>query len=485
MKTQTMCRHARAGHGTQRTCEKRLPYGHAQQEGFFGRMFPQLSALEVEGQQLRELAEGMAQAKTQDHVDLPAGYTYLGQFIDHTITLDTTPLGEFNNDPDRIRNFRTPRLDLDSVYGGGPEVDRHLYDTDEKKLLIGTTNKKPGQGDPSLQPEMPNDLPRTSAGYAIIGDLRNDENLIVAQTHLAFLKLHNKVVDDNKDYSFEQARIEVLHNFQWVVLNDFLPRMIQPCVLQDVLENGRKFYNYECGRWAEPFMPVEFSGAAYRFGHSLVRDNYDFNRVFKEGGFASATLERLFNFTRLSGDKKDFENRIPIPSDWIIDWRRFYQLSDEVKPNLAKAFDGSIAITLKDVPNVGKIGSLPARNLLRGHQLGLPSGQAVARLIGAPVVKPADLSRGTDGQAAKDAGLVQESPLWFYILKEAEVTQEGRCLGPVGSRIVAEVFVGLLQADHESYLVRNPKFEPTFPQKGTKFEMADILRFVDDINPIG
>lgn len=475
------------------------PLSEFAQIGKFGRMFPSLRPLSASVESLTELGQAMLDNNTEDsagdNVSVPAGYTYLGQFIDHDITLDTTALQEILVDPLAVRNFRTPMLDLDSLYGSGPEVQPYLYDlADPELFLIGLTNESPGGGDPDVPTKLPNDLPRVPSTLAVIGDPRNDENLIVAQLHLAFLKFHNKIVKGIRDESikqesplrkspFEEARDLVIWHYQWIVLHDFLPRIIDNEQLNLVLKEGRRFYRFK----EEPFIPVEFSVAAYRLGHSMIRAVYDYNRVFTPlpGGATPATLELLFMFTAKSGNLGDFAN-IPIPSDWIIDWRRFFELDPDVPVNPSRKLDPFLADPLKNLPNVPEPSSLAVRNLRRGSSLGLPPGQSIARRMGFKPLTSDEIAQGPDGVVAKKHKFDIETPLWYYILKEAQIQGGGKHLGQVGSRIIAEVFVGLLEADSSSFLVRKPDWKPTLPaqQPGT-FTMVDLLNFVGDINPIG
>jgi hypothetical protein len=460
-------------------------------------MFPELRALTPPLEALEELGDAMNDAKPEsprgDNKNVPAGYTYLGQFIDHDITFDTTALQEIIVDPLAVRNFRTPMLDLDSLYGSGPNVQPYLYQLSDPELfLIGNTNEQPGGGDPNVPTKLPNDLPRAQSGLAIIGDPRNDENLIVAQLHLAFLKFHNKIVAGIRDGSieqespirktaFEEARDLVIWHYQWIVLHDFLRRILDNEQLDQVLHEGRRFYKFD----QEPFIPIEFSVAAYRLGHSMIRAVYDYNRVFTPRGGIPATLELLFNFTAKSGSQ-DGLTSVPIPSDWIIDWRRFFEIDPNVPVGFSRELDPFLVDPLKNLPNVPKPNSLAVRNLQRGRSVSLPSGQSVARFMGFKPLAKSKIAQGPDGKVAKKHKFDIESPLWYYILKEAQIQGQGKRLGQVGSRIVAEVFVGLLQADSSSFLARNPEWKPTLPAKepGT-FTMADLLRFVDDINPIG
>lgn len=489
------------------------PPGEFSQTGKFGRMFPRLRPFTPSIESLDELGEAMAEKKLEagevdnpegDNKEVPAGFTYLGQFVDHDITLDTSTLQEIIVDPLAVRNFRTPMLDLDSLYGSGPDVQPYLYRFDDSQLfLIGETQINDGGGTTGRQgeqlPILPNDLPRApQSNLAIIGDPRNDENLIVAQLHLAFLKFHNKVVQEIKngtieqDYCirktpFEEARDLVIWHYQWIVLHDFLRRILDNEQLNLVLKEGRRFYRFR----EEPFIPVEFSVAAYRLGHSMVRAVYDYNRVFTfrdtDSDITPATLQLLFEFTAKSGTPSTGPGLNPtLPSNWIIDWRRFFELDPATQVGFSRKLDPFLVDPLKDLPNVPKPNSLAVRNLRRGRSLGLPSGQSVARRMRFEPLPPCKISQGKDGEVAKKHGFHIESPLWYYILKEAEIQGDGKRLGQVGSRIVAEVFVGLMEGDSSSFLVRNRDWKPTLPaQTPGTFTMVDLLNFVGDINPIG
>ena len=459
--------------------------------GMFGRMFPTLGPLVVDDAALQELADAMKDLKSSeadDNKKIPAGFTYLGQFVDHDITLDLTSFGEKEADPTAIENFRTPALDLDSIYGLGPDGSRQLYarnpgdfsgKTPGPKFLLGNTNPTDDAPDP-----FPNDLPRNPEGFALIGDHRNDENLLVAQTHLAMLKFHNKVCDQliaagkPAGTIFKEARQIVTWHYQWMVLHDLVERITEKGIVAKILEEGRRFYRFK----KTPYMPVEFSAAAYRLGHSMVRETYSHNRL-QETGF-----DLLFMFTGLSG-AIGLPGGFPLlPSNWIIDWRRFHEVApnpEDVPLNPSRKIDPSISPQLYDLPGGG--GSLPFRNLKRGVLLGLPSGQTVANAmqIKNPLT-PDEIATGPDGAIAKKHGLHQRTPLWYYILKEAEQRGNGEKLGPVGATIVAEVFVGLVHGDHGSYLwLKGKNWKPTLPSKNPgEFTMADLLRFVGDISPI-
>ena len=488
--------------------------------GKFGRMFPGLPPLQVSSAQLIALATAMRDNDPDgpggDNPQVPAGFTYLGQFIDHDITLDVTPLDQQLADPLSIRNFRSPAVDLDSLYGQGPGVNPELYARDPvgfgmlPELLVGKagTSFDPAGGN---VPDLPNDLPRNAVGRALIGDERNDENLLVAQTHLLFIKFHNAVVADlrkkrpdlagSSSALFTEARRIVTWHYQWIVLFDFVERLTEPGIVNRIRQQGRQFYRFR----QTPYMPVEFAAAAYRLGHSMVREVYSHNRVFRPGPGAAApgSFAFLFQFTGKSGDiigdliddpahgpgrgpaPGPFRN---LPSNWAIDWRRFFDLgTSPATPNFAlnpsRRIDPFLVPALHTLPGGGV---LPLLNLQRGVKLGLPSGQAVAQAMRVQPLSLAQLTSGPDGAVLQQQGLAEATPLWYYILKEAEQFHAGRRLGPVGSTIVAETFLGLIHGDHESFLWKRANWQPELPSAvpGT-FTMADLVNFVGDINPVG
>lgn len=504
------------------------PLGLGGQEGaaFFDFMFPELrnEPLEASDAKLAELALAMKErpgaAETElDNPDIPAGFTYLGQFVDHDMTLDLTPLAKAMDDPEMVRNFRTPGLDLDCVYGAGPGPHRFLFARapnasgqmgDTPNLLIGTAQEsidnvdRPGR----VIGALPNDLPRTAQGVALIGDHRNDENLVVAQIHLAFLKFHNAVVDHLSgtvpaNELFEAAAKTVRWHYQWLVLHDWVERLTEPGIVARILHDGRLFYRFT----KQPFMPWEFSAAAYRLGHSMVRETYSHNRIFRPNAprLAGADLGTLFAFTNLSGSLINGNGPHPdfgkgsLPSNWAIDWRRFFELEPpadqtQFEFNPSRRLDTALVEALHNLPGATPgtaQASLAFRNLRRGVQLGLPSGQAVAKLmrqkINFEALAPDEIAKGDDGAVAKSLGFDKQTPLWFYILKEAAERGKGRRLGPVGARIVAETFIGIVQGDKGSYL-SDPSWKPNLPSAipGT-FYMTDLLKFVaaseDAINP--
>jgi hypothetical protein len=368
----------------------------------FGKMFPDLDPFRPPDDALRRLGramkESLAEDPEADDSEIPAGLTYLGQFVDHDITFDQPKGFPAIDDPAEIEQARTPTLDLDSLYDLGPRRQPELYDPitrpSRAKFRIGRTSPTF-----DVNVALPNDLPRTPEATALIGDPRNDENLVVAQTHLAFLKFHNQVIDtvqpdgdedddatftqdeeDRKKTRFHQTHRLVRWHYQWLVLNDFLPRLADPNVLNDIKTNGRSFFQFE-GR---PFMPLEFSAAAYRLGHSMIREIYNYNRVF-----TNATLSQLFTFTGGGGGA-------PIPSNWVIDWRKFFGVGPLSLLNMARKIDTRLTPQLHALPGTapGQPSSLAVRNLLRGSRIGLPRAQDVAGPWASPRSRPTRLRAG-------------------------------------------------------------------------------------------
>jgi hypothetical protein len=222
----------------------------------------------------------------------------------------------------------------------------------------------------------------------------------------------------------------------------------------------------------------------------MVREQYNFNRVFSDpaqvpGAAIPADLNLLFTFTGKGG----MGGRGPtLPTNWVIDWRRFFAVDDPALLNFTRRIDTKVAPKLHQLPNInpGQPTSLPVRNLIRGSRVGLPTAQDVAEAMNVQPLAPDQIASGTDGQVLREHGFHETTPLWYYILKEAELQGDGRQLGEVGSRIVGEVFVGLLEGDPNSFLSRRPDWTPTLPSATQgDFTMADLLRFVNEINPIG
>lgn len=456
--------------------------------GRFGRMFRTLEPLHLSDEVLTALAGRMTEAAAgtpggwsgiptpQDNSAVPAGYTYLAQFVDHDITFDPVSSLDRSNDPNALENYRTPRYDLDSVYGGGPLASRHLYDVDDPdKLLVG---QNPSGG------FEPVDLPRNQQGVALVGDPRNDVHVIIGQLHLQFLRAHNATVERVRgDSALRRGAESVLDSaqrlmrwhYQWIVVTELLPRIVGPETADAVLlrdANGRlraSLALYSPRRRA--FMPIEHSAAAYRFGHSMIRPSYQLNSdrpavpIFSTAGDTEPTAD-LRGFRRL-------------PVGWTVAWNLFFPgLDNDSGAQPSRLIDTHIADPLASLPPRidGQRRSLALLNLFRGDRLGLPAGDAVATAlagktgIGNPPLSPTEL------------GLDHPAPLWFYLLKEAELRANGQHLGPVGGRIVAEVLVGLLQNDPASFLRVDPAWKPILPSREPgAFTVADLIRLATPV----
>jgi hypothetical protein len=409
---------------------------------------------------------------------LSAGMTFLGQFVDHDVTFDPTSTLERQVDPEHIANFRTPTLALDSVYGAGPAANPHLYD------------RRRGPGVQFLVEECGTagkfDLPRNAQGTALVGDPRNDENLVISQLHLAFLRFHNRACEYvAAEYGlrepgavFAEAQRLVRWHYQWVLLHEFLPVTCGERVVADVLERGRRFYQWR----NEPYIPVEFSVAAYRFGHSQVRPSYRAN-FGAAGGPPFFALLFDANADPSAPDPDDLRGGCRAARRFV-DWPTFFDFGDaHVRPG--KRIDTRLSSVLFALPDTvvalpdprANPASLAQRNLLRHLTFALPSGQRVARAMGVDALAPGDLD-----DLRPFGALAASTPLWFYVLREASVAERGLRLGPVGARIVAEVLVGLVEGDRQSYLRQDPAWRPELPtfeptDRGRGFTMVDLLAF--------
>jgi hypothetical protein len=492
-------------------------------QGRFGRMFRSLpsgkygatdqqsrEALVVLGTQMTASFDPPKDGADPEESGIPALYTYFGQFVDHDLTFDPVSTLMRHKDPNALTDFRTPAFDLDNVYGRGPSDQPYLYDNGPKFLLGDLLDN----GAP--------DLPRNKANprRALIGDPRNDENSIVSQLQCLFLRFHNRMVDENRALVFEEIQRLVRFHYQWVVLYDFLPRIVHSSVLNALQTDGRydraklKFFHWK----NDPFMPVEFSVAGYRLGHSMIRPGYRLNDD-------DVTLLPIFPIP--PGAIPEIPGGIPDgltgfqAMDKIrgIDWGRYVDVDTRsygtdnasdatTKKRLQFAYriDTSVVTPLSVLPSSVASDpppSLAQRNLLRSFELGLPTGQTVARamrvqplddaqiLIGKAVDDPQSGDnpdvRGSIDQIDGLAPFKGNCPLWTYILAEAFQLKEDMAipvtenktiptpkLGPVGGRIVAEVFLGLMFGDNNSLLNLDPDWTPP---SGPDFRLKDLVKF--------
>lgn len=476
------------------------------------------------------LAPGEGPLQAAGNSTIPAIYTYWGQFIDHDLTAntdrDTPAINDITSpdlkplDPDfiveNLKNLRQPTANLDSVYGDGPSFDAgsptqagSFYDG--AKFKVGTAAAEDESIDPSrptiggdrIPPDddLRRDLPRVNK-EAQIADGRNDENLIVAQLHVVFLRFHNAVVDwlrenepkgeDGQERTeaqlFERARQLTVWHHQWLVVNDYLKTVTLAGGVDKVLLGGPKHY---APREGEPYMPLEFSVAAYRFGHTMVRAAYDHNRNFGRPGklLPNAPFNLLFAFT--GGGFPPFLGQTNVlPFNWIIEWDRFVNKGSLFPDHFARKIDTRLAPPLQDMVNQGNtepnpqfkmiLKRLARRNLLRGYLLSIPTGQSVVEAMGVAPLSPDELKLGNSGplnQVLETHGFLERTPLWYYVLKEAKVRANGNSLGELGSRIVCETIIGQLLNDPESYLQHGGGWNPS---KGVKQPNGDLIVTLGD-----
>jgi hypothetical protein len=419
-----------------------------------------------------------------DNPSITAGFTFFGQFLDHDMTFDPTSSLARRQDPEAIRNFRIPALDLDSLYGSGPSGSPHLYDQridGGRTTLLVEVNT--GSAAVSIDGVDRFDLPRNSQRVALVGDPRNDENLIVSQLHLAFARFHNRVVADvtanrgagvTPQEVFAEAQRVVRWHYQWLVLHEFLPLTVGDALTNDVLTNGPLHYHWH----NDPYIPVEFSVAAYRFGHSQVRPSYRANFGTSATDLAQQFFALVFDPTLPPGpDPDDLRGGHRAPRRFI-DWQTFFDFGDgRVRRN--KRIDttlSSVLFSLMGQP-AGEPVSLATRNLLRNLTMGVPSGQRVAKAMALPRLATADLAD------LAPFHLHKRTPLWFYVLREAGVMAGGERLGPVGGRIVAEVIIGLIIGDRLSYFSQDPDWRPTYGADDD-FTAADLFRAAGVVAPL-
>ena len=481
-------------------------------DGPFGRIFRALrpadfgpddqSSLKALGKLAEKMIAVADPADPKDGPDneesgIPAAYTYLGQFIDHDLTFDPASSLQKQNDPDALVDFRTPRFDLDNVYGRGPDDQPYLYE-DGRSFILGSAltgaAANPKAKDlPRSQPNNPKDPRR-----AIIGDPRNDENVIVSQFQGLFHRFHNKIAADRLSWPFPQVQREVRFHYQWMVLNDFLPTIVSKDVLYEVLPHLAKHTNVRVDKpnleffhpRNENFMPLEFSAAAYRFGHSMVRPGYRLSETIGPLSiFATNPLKALTGF-------REF------PNTWAIDWNLFIDLAprdpdNTTRTQLAYKIDTSLVNPLGHLPPSIAVNPsiLALRNLERGWRMRLPTGQDIAQAMGLEPLHDEQILIGKfTGDKADIVGTIDQidpafknnCPLWTYVLAETVETDvtikttkgdkkiKTRKLGPVGGRIVAETFVGLLLGDSSSYLAQEPRWTPTLAVKGV-FGLREMI----------
>jgi hypothetical protein len=378
----------------------------------------------------------------KDDARVEAGWPFFGQYVAHDLTADRSPL-RAHADLDALRNMRSPRTNLESLYGGGPVGSPYLYRRDDPAKLL----------------EADGDVPRNHEGVALVGDPRNDVHVFMSQMQVAFIRAHNILVDRLREDGevesevFDEARRALTWHYQWLILNDFLPTLVGTELVGEISAAGARFYRPD----GPPFIPLEFADAAYRYGHSQIRQLYQ----LQPGGPRYPVFPDLIGFGPIA--------------DRRVDWSLLFDVDGRPPAQRAKPMDGLLPRSLIELPQAitGVVEeeayrSLAGRDLERGQGTGLPSGEAVAVAIGADPLTDEELGLAQHGWEG-------ETPLWLYVLRESSVRREGDRLGEVGGRIVAEVLWGVIAADPESYLSVEPGWSPTLPAQGQRFRLADLL----------
>lgn len=403
----------------------------------YARMFPELPSFRADEQFLCTLgrAGGLCDCgNTDDSPDslgnTAAGWPIFGQFVAHDITADRSSLHS-NVSVEELRNARSPRLNLECLYGDGPTGHPFLYQRDDPaKFLLDVDGA---------------DLQRNVEGLALIADPRNDSHMLISQLHLAMLKAHNTIVDEVRlagvanDCVFEEAARQLRWHYQWIILNEFLPTLVGRTLTDKVLREGPQWF---CPGH-DVFIPLEFANAAYRYGHSQIRQCYQLN----------PQSDPVPLFPDLLGFRA-------VPRQHHVDWTLFFDVPGAASAQRSKKIDGKVVRPLIKLPGaisgeckVEEHQSLAIRDLQRGQGVGLPSGEAIAHHIGIAPITPEQVGVTSMGWSG-------ETPLWYYILREADVCTGGHRLGPVGGRIVAEVLVGLIDADPISFRRSHKEWRP-------------------------
>ena len=441
-----------------------LPAGSGDRPSPFGVLFERepdqpddfvLGLLGRSGGAMQDTAR-VAQTADRD-APIPAGFTFFGQFLDHEITLMSLPptLGQ-PQDLDTVVNLRTPKLDLDTVFGKGPADpdSAKFYDPTTLKLRLAATGR---------------DIVRADDGATqatrLIPDSRNDQTVILVQLHVLFMKLYNRFIDEiggrpQDIHRHTQARKLTVQHFQHLVLTDYLPRIVGQEAVDAARARGASRYAAMVERFPlKLIIPVEFSFAAFRFGHSQLRDTYRMNEL---------TVRLLFSGEPTPGlPTIDLSGNQPVTLELIIDWNFFFEVAEldnrapPANRNVSRKFDTFVSPSMLRLrpPAITNLPvSLAERNLRRGRAFKLPSGQSIARALSIAAVGdlniPSEVIAAQEALRADDPQLVdirERTPLWYYVLREAELTGGNRLAG-VGAWIVAETIVGLLLND--------PEFDP-------------------------
>lgn len=414
---------------------------HLDKRNNYAKLFPELRPLILSDSHLKSLTDRMIdhQWKCKDSKVVSNGMTLFGQFLAHDMTFEVSSKFRGFNQLESFVNDRTIRLDLDTMYGQWNQ-DFLYDDRDRDKLLLGEKHEENGH--------VWYDHQRNAQDKAIIPDSRNDENIIISNLHMIFVRFHNWMVDHvretcNTSDVFQEARRLVIWHYHWLILHEYLYYVTDWSIFEDILDHGPRFFHYP------NYLPLEFTGAAMRLGHSQVRED---NRI---NDYTEKELFSMGHFSKM---------------DLYIDWHYFFNHGDD-KVQFARLIDTKISKSFQDIPFIKSTDkyerSLPYRNMKRGVIYTLASGEDIARRM---CIEPIEI---------EETQHLEGTPLWYYILREAEeLGHEGEHLGPLGSRIMLECFLAILNNDIHSFQKLHPKWKPSLGRNEGKFDFVDLIHIV-------
>ncbi len=439
---------------------------------------------------LKALAEAMLD-DSDPASELPAAYTYFGQFLAHDLT--HMKKQENGNNETVWVNASNHALTFESLFGtlhaGGQSSAEWI---NEAGACLGQNQNIPTQIEPTF------DLPRDiHNGQPRCVDPRADSNLALAQMHVLLVRFHQKLAKIS-EATEQDAKLETKRHIQAVVLTDYLPRLIPSDIYNSVLKEGRRVVAPDDA--AEFLVPLEFAAAVFRFGHSMVR------KVYSPWGLSwpigapdqypeeSASLGTLLHYTSNGEITKNH-----LEYYWGQFWRHWVDMKLVGKENsnvFAAPISTRINSDLGKIPKAnfphiktdGETFNLPLQTLLRGSKFSLPSGQEVAEFLGEKQTLDVKAFLDKDPRFAEVASssiLHEHTPLWFYTLAEAEGSPEGK-LGSVAARVVMETFHAALDADHEGilrFMDNNANLDfkiriPTQSETNSHITLTDIVKFV-------
>jgi hypothetical protein len=423
-----------------------------------------------------------------------SGYTYLGQFIDHDIVFthverqardltDSCMLGDSQLHPfelsyidNNVSNLRTAILELETIYGGAQPAPR-----DGKLMALGRVINHDGtepNGDAAK--DLPLSQVASTAGkrVPVIGDLRNDQTVILSQLHVAFLRAHNAIVR-KLDCTFEEAQLLLRQHYLWMIVHDFLMKKVAK---KNVVERVLNSPTPRESPAPEFFLPLEFTSAAFRFGHSMIRSNY-----YMSDDLPGAELRDIFILKAVKNPAGGSFVRLPLRK--VISWKEFLPDGENVARLLdTQMVEPLLAVLDAEEQIVPCEARLAVQDLKRGYMMRLPTGQAIAKHCNIVPLTDNQLLNACANVLQREvlmhSPLLQRTPLWFYLLAEATAQEYGQRLGELGSYLVSEVLLGLVRRLPYSF-INLPDWRPTLGLTPGEFELKDLFLLAGVLSPSG